>query len=397
MSADRPFVPSQPRANLTARFRNFLFGLVPFSVWVGCIFAVFILAKDKARPLDYPGMALVAEYSLVAPTGGSLKELLVSEQTIVAAGALIGRLSGDTLELRAQQVQHAISQLRAELIRDRELQAATFSQARTEQENEAVTDARRFARDVENARLDLLQIQVRLEESRIRLAGLQIDLQRQKGLSAKELFSEAELIRTRTEHDALAERILRTEAVIKGRQDKVTAVEARLSDYRTAKQLEGPNMDLVLGPYAWRISVQQDELELIAMQRERLILRAPVAGRIGRVLARVGERLSQGQIVLNIIDTKPRGMVTYVPETHVSRIRAGMRAIIERSTDPGTIIETRVLSIGPAVVEVPTKMQTVPRVREWRVPVYLQITDEMSPIPGESVRVRILSNKIAGD
>jgi len=396
VSTDRPFVPSQPRAKLTTRFHGFLHSLLPLSVWLASIAAVLVLARDKARPLDYPGMALVAEYPVVAPAGGNLQELLVSEQAVIAKGAIIGRLGGDALEFRAQQVQHAISQLRAEMVRDQELQTTTLSQVRAEQENEAIIDARRFARDVENARLDLLQLQATIEERRIRLAGLQIDLQRQKGLSAKELFSEAELIRTRTEHDALAERIRRTEAVIQGRRDKVTAVEARLTDYRTAKQLEGPNMDRVLGPYAWRISVQQTELELIAMQRKQLILRAPVAGRIGRVLAHQGQSLSQGQVIVNIVDSKPRGLVTYVPETHVSRIRPGMPAILERSTDPGTIIRTKVLSIGPAVVEVPNKMQTVARVREWRVPVYLQITDEMNPLPGESIRVRIESSRIIG-
>lgn len=397
MSVDRPFVPSQRRAKLSSRLRGFLFGLVPLTVWLACIAAVLFLSQDKTRPLDYPGMALVAEYPLIAPTGGNLEELLVNERSIVAKGEVIGRLSGDGLELRAQRVQHAISQLRAEMVRDRELQQTALSQAQVEQDNEAVTDARRFARDVENAQLDLLQVQARIEENRIRLVGLQIELQRQKGLSERDLFSEADVIRTRTEHDALAERIKRTEAVIVGRQTKLTAVKARFTSYRTAKKLVGPDMNRVLGPYEWRISLQKDELTAIAMQRKRLILRAPAAGRISRVLARQGDRISRGQTVLQILDSKPRGLVTYVPQMDLPRIRTGMKAILERSTKPGTIYETKVLSVGPSVVELPTKLQTIRRVREWRVPVYLQVTEEMQPLPGEAIRVRILSNKIAGD
>lgn len=366
MTSAAGFTPSQPKPSVVSRLRNMVFDAVPLGVWVLSIAAVLVLAEDKTRPLDYPGMALVASYSVVSPSRSQVKELLVAEQALVTEGQIVGRLSGDGLELRAQKIQHSIEQIRAEMQRDKELQIATLRQARTEQQSEAITDIRRFARDVENARLDLLEMEARIEENRIRLTGLQIDLEREKGLSAQKLFSEASMIRTRTDHDALAERIRRTEDVIKGRREKLVAVKARLAGYQAGAELTGPDLALVLGPYAWRISVQQDELEAIAMDRTRLILRAPAAGRVERVFAHAGERVGRGEAVLRITDAAPRGMVTYVPENQIQNIRIGMRAIFERSTKPGVIMETKVQSIGTAVVEVPEKCQTIPRVREWR-------------------------------
>ena len=83
MASSPEFVPSQPRAGLFRRLRRRAFALVPFAVWCGGVVAVLFLVRERAGPLDYPGIATGAQYSVVAPAQGRLDTLLVGERSAV--------------------------------------------------------------------------------------------------------------------------------------------------------------------------------------------------------------------------------------------------------------------------------------------------------------------------
>ena len=129
---------------------------------------------------------------------------------------------------------------------------------------------------------------------------------------------------------------------------------------------------------------------MIALQRVRLEIRAPAGGLVAEVHARAGEAVTAGLPLITIVDPMPGGLIAYVPPGEVRRVRIGMPVLLERSTDPGRMIKTRVMSIGATVVELPPQVTAIPRLREWGMPVYLEVTPEMGSIPGESIRVRLL-------
>ena len=111
MAAEPKFVPSQPKASVFRRLGRPMFTLVPFVVWVGGIVAVLYLAQQQPLPLDYPGMASVEQFVIVAPAQGKLDTLLVVRRDVVKPGQLIGRLDGAHLAIRARAVGNRIAEI----------------------------------------------------------------------------------------------------------------------------------------------------------------------------------------------------------------------------------------------------------------------------------------------
>ena len=206
------FKPSLPRANILQRLSRKGSVAAPLVVWVGAIVGVWFLLGAQPQAMDYGALATVHRATITAPVRGRIEKLMVARDDVLESGQLIGRLDGNHLELRARTVRNRVSELRAEIERENELYELRRSEAQVEQDNEQ----RRFQRDVENARLDALEVIAKLEENRIRLEGLKIDLARQKKLTTKDLFSEAELIRTRIAVEALGERIKQSESSPQG-------------------------------------------------------------------------------------------------------------------------------------------------------------------------------------
>ena len=358
---------------------------VPVLVWLAAIAGVYHLAGRRPISLDYPGQATVRTFTASAAAEGKLELLTVARHSVVEAGDILGRVDGAALELRARQVRHRIAELRAEMVRERELQDVEAARVQDEQDLEL----RRYQRDVENARLGALEVLSRLEESRIRLQGVRVDLDRQKDLADMGLFSEAELIRTRIDHDALGKRIQENEAFLASHRSRIGAVEARLADYREVRKVAAADIEKVVGAYHWRIAAEQEELELIALQRQRLVIRAPGAGFVTEVLASAGDYLVAGRPIASIVETVTRDAVGYVPAAEIGTVRPGMDAEFERSTAPGRLIATKVVSVGPALAELPVELRRIPTVPEWGIPVNLELTPEMGPIPGEVLRIRL--------
>jgi HlyD family secretion protein len=376
--------------------RRSAFMIVPFIAWGGGIAGVLWLADKQARPLDYPGLAAISRHVAVAPSQGILQTLVVGRGSKVTAGQLIGLIDGSHLELRAKKVKNRIKEIRAGIVRERAILDLEVVRERERLEHDQISQMRRFQRDVENAKLNSLEVLASLAESRIKLEGLRIDLERQKGLSSQDLFSEAELIRTRTRFDALGERIKRTESILKSRDEKLVAVESRYSAYQKSREIKGADVDKMFGAFQFRVAAQNDELEMIALEGTRLELRAPTNGLVTAVHVEIGQLVSQGRPVVTIVDTQPGGMIAYVPPGAVKHIKAGMSAVLERSTNPGKTIRTKVLSVGPTVEKIPQQLLMIPTIPEWGVPVYLEFTPEMASMPGEAVRVRVFPDNFEG-
>jgi multidrug resistance efflux pump len=392
----KKFVPSQPRAHLLRRIRRSAFTLIPIAVWVLGIAGVIWLADHKARPLDYPGLAVIARHTAVAPSQGMLETLLVNKHSKVTTGQLIGRLDGSHLELRARQVKIRIAEIRAAMVRERALLDHAAERELDRADQDRLNEMRRFQRDVENAKLNSLEVLASLEESRVRLEGLRIELEREKDLSDKELFSEAEVIRTRTRFDALAKRIEQTESILASRNKKLVAVEARWVDYQKSRDISKADLEKVLGTFQFRIQAEDLDLESIALERTRLDLRAPASGFVSVVHVEHGQLVTQGRPVITIVAPHPDAMIAFVPPGEIKYVKVGMAAALERSTNPGATIRSKVVALGPTVQAIPKQLLMIPSVPEWGVPVYLQVTDEMSSMPGEAVRVRIFVDASGG-
>lgn len=384
-----PFVPSQPRASLFRRARHGLLRCTPAFVWGAAVFGVYALASVKPVIDGFAGLVQQSRFDVVAPVAGRVETLLVSARSTVEKGQLIGRIDGAHLEIRTKKVRHAIAELRAQMDRER----AVLDTGHSELQRELDTEQRRFVRDLENARIDALTTRAQIEEVRVREAGLQFDVERQKLLVEEELFSEAELIRTRTQFERLGARIAQLAKVLSSQNDRIAAVYGRLSDYQTRKTLPPIDMDRMLGEYAWRIAAEESELEMIALERTRLEFRSPASGIVSAVHVPEGQFVADGRRVLTILDATPKGAVVYVPSAAVPGLAPGDPVELDCASQPGERFRGTIAHVGLRVAEVPPQALVTPGRREWAVPITLELAEGLQLRPGELVRARFAADQ----
>ncbi len=383
--AQDTFVPSRGRPSLLTRARRRGFRALPLLVWCAAIAAIFLLAHGQRAPLPYPAITQVTRYTVTAPIDARLVTLTVQEHQPVEAGQLVGSLDSQDLRLRLDRVRAEISRLQAEAQKEAALVQVTEHERLTDRE----MDLRRLRRDRENAQIDVLEQQVVIEEDGIRLVALADTLRRTADLAKRDVDSEALLIDVRANHDAVVERIRRTEILLRERQAKAAASEKRLADYLGINPKDRTQVVDAAAPLSWAVKAQQVELEEVALLRTRLSLRAPGSGRVENILVRPNELLVAGQPLLTIVDTKPRGLVAYLPERDVEGVRPGMRAEVQSLSNPRVTTETRVTSLGLTVEQVPQQLWLDPRRPQWGRPVYLALPATWQELPGAAMRVRL--------
>lgn len=376
------FAPSLPRVGLLRRGQRWASRIVPLMVWLGAAFGAYQLLGLKPAALPVRGMASIQRHIATPAQAGHLERLLVERLAVVERGQILGRLSGATLELQARQIGQQISALRAELQESRRALDLQLTAAAREQE----ADLRRFRRDVENVKLEQLRLHAELEEARVRREGLAIDLTRMESLSEQELVSEAELIRIRTEHAALGERLARGKETLAWHDARLDKARARLNEYRPVEANGRPAMEE--SSFRWRIAEAETALELVALQRTRLVIRAPASGVVDELFSQVGQLLEPGSALLSIVEQEPRDLVAYVPLEMARDLEPGQTAEIQLAGDPTALHRVAIQRVGPAALQLPEQLWSFARSPEWGVPVLLRAPSGLQTMPGESFQVR---------
>jgi HlyD family secretion protein len=379
-------VLSARRASVLTRLRRRAFRLLPLLVWTAASGLFYVLVRHRTPAPPVKAVAETARYSVVAPLDGELAAWTVRDRETVAAGQVVGQLQDESVRLQLASATLELDRLRAELRSAESGFETTRLADRHDREVDRIAELRRLHRDVESARLDALSTRAVIEEARVRQEGIAIELARLLDLDGQGITSGSELTLQRTEHDSLQKRVAELQVVLAGHEDRVRASRERVAAFEaTAADLE-PGHDALLDPFRWQIRVQEIVLEQVALAMCQMRLVAPAAGIVEEIRFRPGERVAAGEILLTVVEPRSRGIVAYVPEQLRNTIRCGTPVEVERSDAPGTVLTSRVASVSPAVVLVPMRLWTDPRIEEWALAVYLEPTGE--ELPGQRLFVR---------
>ncbi len=134
-----------------------------------------------------------------------------------------------------------------------------------------------------------------------------------------------------------------TLVVAEGQRVAAGAELARLDDSRVKLQIS-------LGDAA-----TQRQLNL---ESDRYVLRAPLAGQVTRVVARVGELTLPGQPVLVIADLSEVKANLYVPVRDLGQVRVGQAVALTTDPYPGRTFPGVVTSVNPKAEYTPRNVQS---------------------------------------
>ncbi len=250
-------------------------------------------AWDHARGWAKTDNAYVAAHihTVSARVAGTIQEVLVEENQVVAAGSVLARLDSRDFEVRRQQARAQLAQARAQV----QQAEAQIAQAQAQV-------AREQARDIKAAQ----------------------DLERATSLyqSNAAAISKQEFQQAKADFDA-------ARAALQGMQAAVESAGALAAAAQAQEKVAQANLD--------DAELQLSYTELVA----------PAAGRIGKKNLESGNRVQPGQALLALVG--PEVWVTAnFKETQLHRMQPGQAVRVELDAFPGRTFSGRVESLSPA-------------------------------------------------
>jgi multidrug resistance efflux pump len=354
---------------------------LPLAVWGVCALVALSMLVARARRFEYVGLANAPIYEDSARAPATLASVSVGLYDRVDAGDVVAVLDDTQVQAAIETAKANVRQLSAQL------DAARAGLGSASGPGALATDMRRFA-DEDRQRLEALALKVTLETDRIELDRRHVALRRAEALRAAKLISEAEYDNTRLLYEEVKRRNEENEVLLKETDETVRRTQARRQDYDRAGGSSG-NEPLVFKPLREAINVEIQRLKEIETQREGLILKSPVAGRVSRIRAARGQSVVAGEPILLIEEESVREIVAYLREGDIRPIvpNAKVRVISARS---GKVADSIVVAVGPGLEALPQRLWQNPQVVEYGLGVTIAASPLMGLTPGELVSVRFV-------
>jgi len=376
--------PSRPRASFLLRCRHLARASVPAVVWLGAVLGVVWLGTVIPGPGQMTGIVDAARSTVSAPVDGRIAALLVVLHQEVEPGQVIARLDDADVRLQLSEATYELESLRADMAReaaDLEQQARS---ATAEHGLDTGVEQRRLISAVEAAQLGGLSIRAQLEETRVRVQGATVEAERLASLALQGIGAEPELVRVRTERDALHKRITELEALYAEHRLRTETAQQRVHEFAPAGVSSLP-VELAIAPMRWRLKEQEAKLERIALAAQLLLLKSPIRGRVASVTSQSGEWAAAGTALVSIVDPTPRRILAYVAAS--MRTQLEPRQTVRVSRSDGVLGTSTIESISPSVVSLPERLWRDPRLEEWGYEVVVAATG--MELPGERVHLTL--------
>ncbi len=304
---------------------------------------------------------------IAARVGGTVKAVSVNDNQRVDAGAVL-------VELDPRDYQVALDRARAELA-DAEATAAaaqsgvpiastetasnvTTARGSVEQAQSGVVAAQK---EIEAARARLTTAQARLRETEANAAKAARDVERLRGLLAKDEVSQQQFDAAsaaadaqRAAADSARSQVAEAEAGIRVAESKLTQAQAG------ARQAEAGLRTAQTGPQqvaatraraeAAAAKVQQSKAALAQaeLNLQYTTVKAPVAGVVSRKTVEVGQIVQPGQPLMALIPLEDVWVTANFKETQLTHMRPGQKATVKVDAYGGKEFAGHVDSIAAA-------------------------------------------------
>lgn len=277
--------------------------------WAALVLGVAIAGAfwwlDRSRFESTENAFVEADIVLLSPqVSGFVSQILVSHNDPVRAGQTVALIDPDEFELR----------LRSASAKRDEAQAALATLSR---------------RGAERAAL--------LRERDAAIAGAEAE--RVAALEDRRRFEQLE-------KKGFATR--RTVQSTRATADKAAASVAQARAMRAAESARISSLADEEKELAARIAAARADAGSARLDLDRATLKAPIDGTVGRVLARAGEHVKPGDLVMHIVPARQRYVIANFKETQLRRLRLGQIVEIRLDAFPDRTFEGRIESFSPA-------------------------------------------------
>ena len=380
MSERQPSVIPTPRAQ---RLEDFKHHTLPLLVWCLCAALAAGMLLRPGRGGDVMGVAEPRRHEISASVASRISSVGVRLYDRVPAGGVVAVLDDSQLRAALETATRAVSHLQAEL----EAGKVNFVLGSSDGVGALTSELRRFQIDEERQRLELLAVKVRLEGDRIELERLRLAHERAAALHAAGLIGTAELDDARLLYKEAERVVAENEKLLEEGRASLGLMETRRQAFeQTVPELKRRQPTL-LAPLREAVEVEVARLKEIESQREALVLRAPVAGRVSQVLATPGQAVVAGEPIVILDQDGVEDVVAWLRQGQDVPLSTRVRLV---EMDSGRIAESVVTGVSPGIDALPQRLWRDARVPEYGRGVMIAASPELSLTPGALVRVRFL-------
>ena len=376
---------------------------MPIIVWLGALGCVIALFYQKSQRFDVLGVAQGQVRQISATCTGRLRSVniqLFEEVTIGQTLAVVDTvLENETLDAQLVTIQAEIEHLTAQLDAVQE----DYQTRETDRQIGYKADKRRFAVDIENARLRVLELTALLASDRILLGDLDMEYKISRQLLEQDVIEPYELEKARVYYETLSKKIEENERLLEQSKSHLEKCVQRHDEYeQNTPYYSTADSDLEVVRKA--IKVQEQLMNELLARLQPLELKAPINGVVipiqpnanevslrrpgENVLKRPGEVVTAGEPLFAIAEIEPRDIIAWVNEEQLNSIQEGMSVELIKNTEPAQIARSQTTYVAPLVEQIPERLWANPAVPQWGRPILIEIPPGLELVPGELVRIR---------
>jgi len=394
--------------------RYYLHHLVPVVVWLGALGCVFWLFQRQSERFELVGIARSQVRQVATSSTARIRDIRVelfqpvqAGQTLAVVDTVLDNERTLAVELQTQlaSVTAEIEHLLAQLVPTQDLMEADAANL----EINRTSDLRRFAVDVENARLRILELQALIASDRITLHDLAMEVVILQKLVEEEAIAPYELEKMKVQHDSLAKKIEENADLLAQAGADLEEAQRRREEFKR-QEVVHPSVPHALEVIRKEIGVQEEMMKGLLQQlealeaREAVELTSPIDGvviplyvranealqqRPGEyVMRRAGEVVTAGEPVLAVAQEKPTEIVAYVSEQQIGLLKDNMQVQLVKAAPPPQIAQSRVVAVGPTIEIMPQRLWRNPTMPQWGRPILIDVPEGLSVVPGEVVGIR---------
>ncbi|MEN8128301.1 MAG: HlyD family efflux transporter periplasmic adaptor subunit [Planctomycetota bacterium] len=367
--------------------------VLPMLVWAAAIVAVAALFLHQSETAQLKGIAFSHEQTINSVETGYLRSIAVSLYQEVKKGDTLAVIKENTVAreeyvdtlLQAQRAtaEAELEQLKAELAaaEDR-LIADQF-----EHNSDVAAQERRLAIDLEQARLETLEIKAALGPDQLLLKDLEVELEIVKRLVTEQATEEYELQRAQAQHGILKEKVDQTQTLLKQAQANYELAQIRKDEF----DQNIPNSPLLsnkeLAPIRKAILVQEKKIAEIIKQRGIIVLTAPFDGIVNTLNCKPGQTVVRGDAIMTIVKPTPESITAWVPQKNIGQFAQNMKVKVVSLNAPRQTFISQISNMGPSLELIPQQLWRNPTVPEWGRSIQIPIQPSFACLHNEIVGI----------
>ncbi|TFG49324.1 MAG: HlyD family efflux transporter periplasmic adaptor subunit [Candidatus Brocadiia bacterium] len=358
-------------------------------VWCSAVAAVFFLLRLRSEKIQLLGFAQSKIHQVAANCDGRVKTISPQLFSPVKQGENIVVI--DTV-LDNEHLQAELATARAEVQRLMAQLEATKDAMLTNQANDESGDLealRRFAVDVENVRLKILELKTIIETDKLLLRNLEVEMSITNKLFEEKAVAVYELQKIQGQYDALAKKVEENQNLQTQNHDDLAKAQQRYEEF-TKLETRYPSVDTALEVTRKAVAVQELIVAELIAKTEPLVLKSPSTGIVSQILVSAGGTIQAGQPILTVAETDAADIVAYAREDRLNQIRQGISVEIIKQGRNIQVARSQVVSVGPVVELLPERLWRNPNISEWGMPLIIKVPPQMKLMPGELIGLLIL-------